>query len=280
VPPLPPYEEKPLPRSSSKQPELPPEQLSLFREVLQLMNERDVPYVVSGAFALQAHTGIFRDTKDLDLFLPQRHLPRALQVLQEDGFEYEICDPVWLAKARRDGFFVDFITGMSNAVVVVDDSWVENARPEKVLGVPSRVLAAEELIASKVFVSRRERFDGADICHVIYGTRGRLDWPRLLARFGDEHFAMLLWSLVLFQYVYPAASHYVPAEIWNDLLGRFARDIRQPSTNIFRGSLVDPPMFHIDVDEWGLENVLDEHRKRRLDEQSAMHEAATESPAA
>jgi len=45
----------------------------------------------------------------------------------------------------------------------------------------TRVLAAEELIASKLFIARRERFDGADVAHVIYRTQGTLDWQRVLA---------------------------------------------------------------------------------------------------
>ena len=52
------------------------------------------------------------------------------------------------------------------------------------------MLAAEELIASKLFIARRERFDGADIAHVIYGTKGDLDWQRIL-RMAGEHWEML-----------------------------------------------------------------------------------------
>ncbi len=73
-----------------------------------------------------------------------------------------------------------------------------------------KVLAAEELIASKLFVTRRERFDGADIVHVIHGTAGKLDWTRILQLIG-EHWMVLLWVLVLYQYVYPAHSQFVPA---------------------------------------------------------------------
>jgi hypothetical protein len=50
----------------------------------------------------------------------------------------------------------------------------------------NQVLAAEELIASKLFIARWERFDGADIAHVIYGTQGKLDWQRIL-RMAGEH---------------------------------------------------------------------------------------------
>jgi hypothetical protein len=252
-----------LPVSTSVPPEFPPEQRALFCEVLEHMNRAGVPYVVSGAFALQKHTGIWRNTKDLDLFLPPQAVPEALRHLQEQGFETEVRDPVWLAKAHRDGFFVDLITGMSNAIITVDQSWIDRGSEAEVLGVPTRVLAAEELIASKLFVNFRERFDGADIAHVFYATAGRLDWRRLLHLVGD-HWELLLWELILFRYVYPARQNFVPREIWGELLSRLHRDLDAPPRSTpFRGSLIDEKMFAIDVKEWGMENLLQEQRSRR-----------------
>lgn len=222
-----------------------------------------VPYVISGAFALQQHTGIWRDTKDLDLFLPADAVPQALEALRSDGFDCEICDEVWLAKAHRGDFFVDLITGMSNAVITVDQTWIERASPTNIFGIPVRVLAPEELIASKLFVTRRERFDGADIAHVIYGTKGRLDWNRLLEIVG-EHWEVLFWALTLFHYVYPSKSNYVPRQIWDEFLQRFKAEIDHPDPKAkFRGSLIDDKMFAIDVAEWGMENLLDDYRVRR-----------------
>ena len=160
--------------------------------MLEHLNRAAVPYVVSGAFALHAHRDL-RNTKDLDLFLPAQAVSGALRHLQEQGFETEIRDPVWLAKAHRDGYYVDLITGMSNGVITVDQSWIERSSHTVVLGVPTRVLAPEELIASKLFVAFRERFDGADVVHVIFGTKGRLDWQRLLGLVGN-HWELLLWE--------------------------------------------------------------------------------------
>jgi hypothetical protein len=267
--------DKPLPVSTAVRPTLPPEQKAFFREVLSLMNEHGLAYVVSGAFALQEHTGIFRDTKDLDLFCTAPTATRALAFLKQRGFQVEVTDTVWLGKAWRGEFFVDFITGMSNGVIRVDDSWIQRAFPEKVLGVASRVLAPEELIASKVFVNFRERFDGADIVHIIFGTKGKLDWQRLL-RLLDGHAELLFWHLVLFHYVYPAHSQYVPHAIWDELIENFTRDLSEPDARErFRGSLLDERMFAIDVNEWGLPNLLKEAR-------AAKHEriAAPESEAA
>jgi len=226
------------------------------------MNGAGLPYVVSGAFALQKHTGIWRNTKDLDLFLPQQAVPEALRHLQEQGFQTEVRDPVWLAKAHRDGYFVDLITGMSNAVITVDQSWIDRSSETVVLGVATRVLAPEELIASKLFVNFRERFDGADIAHILYGTRGGLDWSRLLSLVG-KHWELLLWELVLFRYVYPGKQEFVPREIWDDLLSRLRHELDSPSSTAFRGSLLDEKMFAIDVKEWGMENLLEETRRRR-----------------
>ncbi len=255
--------QKPLPVSSSQQPPFPEEQRQLFREVLELFNCHAIPYAVSGAFALQKHTGIWRDTKDLDLFLPADDVPSALRGLSAAGFLTEVCDPVWLAKAHRGEYFVDLITGMSNAVITVDLSWISRAGPTEVFGVPTYVLAPEELIASKLFVTRRERFDGADIVHIIHGTGGNLDWSRVLALAG-RHWGVVFWAIVLFQYVYPALAGYVPRAVWEDLLARFRSEVEHPDPNAqFRGSLIDENMFAIDAYEWGLDNLVEQYRFRR-----------------
>lgn len=252
-----------LPVTSSVPVKLPEPQELLFREVLDRLEEEHLPFAVSGAVALQQHTGICRFTKDLDIFLSPADANRALPILARQGFECEVRDPVWLAKANRDGFFVDLITGMSNGTITVDEQWIRRAHLATVLGVKTRVLAPEELIASKLFITRRERFDGADIAHVIYALGGRLDWQRVLELAG-EHWELVLWALVLFRYVYPAQTHYVPQKIWQELLGRFNEEVRSPHPKArFRGSLIDDKMFAIDVEEWGLDDILKENQARR-----------------
>jgi hypothetical protein len=86
-----------------------------------------------------------------------------------------------------------------------------------------------------------------------------MDWSRLMALMG-EHWEMLLWSLVLFHYIYPS-SNAVPKLIWDELLTKFRADIEVPDPEAsFRGSLIDENMFAIDVKEWKLRNVIDEYR--------------------
>lgn len=156
-----------LPVTSSTEPAWAEDARECYQGVLQALQEAKVPFAVSGGFAFHRHTGIWRATKDLDLVLTPGTVPSAFEVLQHRGFETWIEDPVWLAKARLLGYYVDLITGVGNATLTVEASWIERAIPDQVLGVPCKVLRAEEMIASKLFVTRRERFDGADIAHLV-----------------------------------------------------------------------------------------------------------------
>ncbi len=250
------------PATSSIPLRLPREQEDLFHNVLCVFENEHLPHAVAGAFALQHHTGICRFTKDLDLFLAPPDASRALALLADRGFQCEVRDPVWLAKARRDGYFIDLITGMSNGAITVDASWIDRSHRATIIQTDTRVLAAEELIASKLFVVRRERFDGSDIAHIIYALEGRLVWNRILQLAG-EHWELVLWNLLLFRYAYPAQTHYVPESLWDELLTRFSAEIRSPNPRArFRGSLLDDKMFAIDVDEWCLQNLAQEYREQ------------------
>jgi hypothetical protein len=243
---------------------LPPEAETLYRDVLQAMNEHGIPYAVAGAFALQKYTGIWRETKDLDLFIKAEDVPAALKNLAERGFRCETLDPVWLSKAHRGEYFVDLISGMSNAVIMVDDSWMKRAQPTMIAGVKSQIISAEDLLASKLFVLRRERFDGADIAHIIYRMKGWLEWERVLELAG-ENWEIVLWSLMLFRYIYPAHTDYIPAHFWQDLLSRYMHLIEHPDPHApFRGSLVDENIFSIDIRDWGLEDLQSGYRERHL----------------
>jgi hypothetical protein len=240
-----------LPVTSSEEPTWAPDAYACYQGVVRGLLQANVPFAVSGGFAFHHHTGIWRTTKDLDLVTPPDAVPRAFQVLVQEGFETYIQDPVWLAKARRGDYFVDLITGVGNATLTVEQSWIDRAREDEVLGIRCKVLSAEEMIASKLFVTRRERFDGADIAHLLKACARTLDWNRL-RKLTESHWQMLYWELVLFAYIYPAYTDDIPAQVWNELSERFHRSVVTPRADrSFRGTLVDPKMFAIDVNEWG-----------------------------
>ena len=69
------------------------------------------------------------------------------------------------------------------------------------------------MIWSKGFVMERERFDGADVAHLISAQAHRFRWRRLLDRFG-EHWRVLMSHLILFGFVYPDERRKVPGGSW------------------------------------------------------------------
>jgi hypothetical protein len=254
--------DRPLPVSTSHLPEFQPEALTCYRQAVECLNRAKIPFAIAGAFALHQHTGIWRSTKDLDIFLEAAMVPQALEKLQEHGFRTDIADPVWLAKAWCGNYFVDLITALGNAALLVDGSWIERSAPYQLFGIPCRVLGAEEMIASKIFVSRRERFDLADVAHLIRTVGERLDWNRLSSLM-CRHEELLLWSLVFFAYVYPAHVSLVPQKLWDSLLHGLQNHLEHPRVDApFRGTLIDPNMFAIDVDEWGERDLYRENCER------------------
>src|SRR4051812_45771500 len=115
-------EEQQLPVTSSTEPDWAEDARKTYRDIIFAMNRADAPYAIGGAFALRQHTGIWRATKDLDLFVPPQRTASALTHLRQQGFHTSIEDSVWLAKVKRGEYFVDLITGLSNACILVDEA--------------------------------------------------------------------------------------------------------------------------------------------------------------
>src|SRR3954465_4268731 len=95
----------------------------IYGEALDTLNRAGIRYMLGGALALNAYTGIWRDTKDLDVFVPGKTVPQVLDALKGADFETEIKDPVWLAKAHKGDFFADVIHASHNSTGPVDGSW-------------------------------------------------------------------------------------------------------------------------------------------------------------
>ncbi len=225
---------------------------AIYGEALDALNETDIRYMLGGAVALNAYTGIWRDTKDLDLFVSGESVPQVLETLEAAGFDTEITDACWLAKAWKGELFVDIIHGSHNGTGAVDESWFENAKEVRVLERDLYVIPAEEMLLSKIFVVAKDRCDVDDVLHLIFATRGDLDWDRMLTKIG-EHWELLLAYLHFYRYVYPSHSHYLPREVLESLLDRYNEETRPASNGLrFRGTMLDKDSFRVDVEEWGL----------------------------
>lgn len=236
--------------------DIPPDTLAFYRNVLVTLNNARLPYLVGGAYALNHYTNINRQTSDFDIFIARDDYERIGNALSDAGYETELTFPHWLAKAHSNGDFIDLVFSSGNAIAEVDKAWFDHAVPAEIFGVPTKICPAEETIWSKAFIMERERFDGADVAHLILAQGMQLDWTRLLCRF-EPHWRLLLTHLTLFGFIYPAHREVIPTWVMGDLLGRLHEDLHAPSPdeNVCGGTLLSREQYLNDINIWGYEDA-------------------------
>ena len=195
----------------------------IYREGLMILQASSVPFLVGGAFALESYAGLVRRTKDLDVFVRSDHAEPLLSMLAKAGYRTEIRFPHWLGKAFKDDHFIDIIFGSGNGVCAVDELWFTHAEPATILDLPVQIIPPEEMIWSKAFIMERERYDGADIAHMLRARGRTLDWRRMLARF-NRHWRVLFSHLILFGFIYPACRTHIPQWIMDELMRRLEQE--------------------------------------------------------
>lgn len=233
-----------------------PQAVECYRVALRALTAAGVDFLVGGAYAFARVAGTARHTKDLDLFLRPRDRDRALTVLANAGFQTEVTYPHWLAKAKCGDYFIDLIYDSGNGATQVDDGWFAHAVRGEVLGLPVLLCPPEESLWSKAFVMDRERYDGADVAHIVRAAGDRLDWTRLLERFGP-HWRVLFSHLILFGFVYPAERHKVPRSVMRELARRLREEVETaaPDGHVCQGTLLSATQYAPDVKEWGYEDA-------------------------
>lgn len=226
-----------------------------YQAALRALLDAGVPFLLGGAFALRAHTGVARDTKDVDLFLRPSDLDPALATLANAGYEIQRIFPHWLAKARHGDYFVDIIHSSGNGISPVDDEWFAHARPTEVFGLPVSLCPPEEVLWTKAFIMERERFDGADIAHLLRETGRELDWERLVRRF-DRHWRILYAHLVLFGYIYPNDRLAIPEWVIDHFSERVRRRQAHPDDRqLCCGTFLSRTQYLPDIEEFGYVDV-------------------------
>jgi hypothetical protein len=230
--------------------ELKPQTRAFYVKAMSALERGGVPFLVGGAHAVAHYTGIVRHTKDLDVYVRPADAARALAALGKAGYRTELTFEHWLGKAFERDDLVDVIFSSGNGLAKVDDAWFEHAVEAEVVGVPAKLCPAEEIIWSKAFILERDRCDVADVAHILRACAERLDWARLVARFGP-YWRILLAQLVLFGFIYPGERARVPARLVSELVGRLEPELRAADERrICRGTLLSHTQYRRDIDEW------------------------------
>jgi hypothetical protein len=222
--------------------------IEFYRESLLLLTKSNIPFLIGGGFAFRYYTNIHRDTKDLDIFCKPSHSHDILKFLSQNGFETEITDARWIAKAFKNEFYIDIIFNTVNNICPVNDSWFEHAHKGELLGVPSIFISPEDLVWCKIYVQSRDRYDAADINHMILLKGKEMNWKQVQNRM-DQHWHLLLAQFLNFQFVYPSERDNVPKWLFDELLARASGqyDLAAPKDKVCLGPIIDQLQYDVDI---------------------------------
>lgn len=239
------------------------------------LQDADIQFLVGGAYVVEAYTGVSRWTKDFDIYIRPEHVDTALDALDRAGYNTEVTAPHWLAKAKRGRDYIDLIFRAGNGLCEVDDSWFERATDYELHGLHVKLCAPEEMIWMKAYIMERERFDGADIAHLLLSCAEKIDWTHLVRRFGPD-WRVLLSHLVLFGFIYPSEQRRIPTGIMEKLIARLpTREGAGDQKRICRGTLLSRKQYLVDLEQWGFEDArLEERVQMDSDDIAAWTEAA------
>ena len=199
---------------------VPESEWAIYQKALKAVRPLGWPFMIGGAFGLACHTGRWRNTKDLDLFVMPDHHEAFVDALLKTGFidYYETLayDRGWIFRAIYEGVIVDVIWNTPNRRTQVDEKWFQYAphvtlRGEELMGVP-----AEELLVLKSFVLQKDRCDWSDLINLLCFTAASIDWDHVIDRFGTE-LPLLRGLLNVFAWVCPVEAAQIPEAIRNRL---------------------------------------------------------------
>jgi hypothetical protein len=239
-----------------------------YADAMRTLRDADVGFLVGGAYALARYTGVIRDTKDFDLFLRERDVVRAINAFERTGYKAALTFPHWLAKVHHSDAFIDLIFRAGNGLCPVNDDWFAGEYPAEMLGQAVQLVPPERMIWQKCYIQERERFDGADVAHLIRSCATKLEWDRLVSLFGPD-WRVLYAHLVLFGFIYPAERDSVPRRIMDELGNRLANEIAAPSARdrTCCGTLLSRAQYLPDIDLWGYQDARLAARNRMTAEQ-------------
>ena len=223
---------------------------------MEIMDKGGVPFLVGGAYAFARYTGIERHTKDFDVFIRREDFEKASKAFKAAGYQSELTFPHWLGKAFKGEDFVDLIYSAGNGVAVVDELWFKHAVPGKVFGVDVKLIPAEEMIWSKGLIMERERFDGADVAHILHAVGDKLDWRRLIDRYG-QLWRALYSHVLMFGFIYPSHRSKIPTWVMDEFAKRLAAETTSgdESEKVCNGTIISRQQYLTDVDKWGYKDA-------------------------
>jgi hypothetical protein len=221
---------------------IPDEQWKVYQRVIREARAGGIPFALGGAFAFANFTGLWRDTKDLDLYILPKDRAAMIEVLSRAGmrdyYERLPYDRNWIYRSYSEGTIVDIIWAMANQRAVVDETWIFQGPEAGLNGERLRAIPPEEMLWAKLYIVQRDRCDWPDVLNLIYAKGDTLDWDRVIANLGPDA-PLLKSALEVFGWLAPGRTRALPRRLWERLGLPVPEPPREPEADPARVRLLD-----------------------------------------
>lgn len=196
---------------------IPEERWAIYRRILRNALAERLTFALGGAFATAVHTGRWRDSNDLDIYILPEDRERLVDLAKGAGLkDMETTCPYdhdWTYRATDGTVIVEAIWSLRNHRADVDSQWFDWSVEIDVRDMKLRVAPPEEMIWAKLYVLMRERCDWPDILNYLYYCAAGLDWRHLFDRLNED--APLLGGvLCVFSWISPDRVSTIPEWVW------------------------------------------------------------------
>jgi hypothetical protein len=178
----------------------------LLKRTAVALKKAGVPFALCGGYAAFAR-GAPEPEHDADFLVPSAEAERAAKALAEAGLT--VVDPAedWLLKVvagERGGAFVDVLWRTCGRPV--ETALIERGDLVPVLSVEMPVLAATDILVTKLMALDEHYCDFSRLLPVARALREQVDWSRVAADVADNDFAVVFLQLLERLAVVPAIA--------------------------------------------------------------------------
>jgi Nucleotidyl transferase of unknown function (DUF2204) len=218
------------------------DQWSIYQRVIADCRAAGLRFAVGGGLAIGVYTGLWRATKDIDLYVLPEDREKLIQILTRAGlvdyYDELPYDRAWIYRSTQGKVIVDVIWAMANHKTDVDERWILGGPEVTIWGETFRIVPPEEMIWAKLYVMQRDRCDWPDVLNMLYSKRETVDWRHLIDRLGVDA-PLLHGVLELFRWLAPNRAQDIPAWVWRELERVESREPLSPEAWRRRADLLD-----------------------------------------
>ncbi|SDF14944.1 Uncharacterised nucleotidyltransferase [Blastococcus fimeti] len=165
----------------------------LLKRTAVALKEGGVPFALCGGYAAYVR-GAPEPDHDADFLVPAAETERAAKALADAGLQ--VVDPAedWLLKVVRDDVFVDVLWRTCGRPVETD--LIDRADVLPVLSVQMPVLAATDILITKLMALDEHYCDFTKMLPVARALREQVDWPLVVREVAGNDFAVVFLQLL------------------------------------------------------------------------------------